>query len=113
MKPDVQRILTKLSKNKVELDSLKSLKKQMGFVEYAIKTTETNIKRLESDKKRAAGAQSLYNKSGTPRQLEKVISEIEQVVKDLGVDEPAQLTQAKKVVEKFNQVIKIYTKLGK
>ena len=113
MKPDVQRILTKLAKDKVELDSLKSLKKQMGFVEYAIKTTETNIKRLEYAKKNAASSQSLYNKSGTPRQLEKVISEIEQVVKDLGVDEPAQLTQAKKVVEKFNQVIKIYTKLGK
>tara|TARA_R110000796_G_C14234074_1_gene396360 strand:+ start:148 stop:489 length:342 start_codon:yes stop_codon:yes gene_type:complete len=113
MKPDVQRILAKLGKEKVELDSLKSLNKQMGFVEYAIKTTETNIKRLEIAKKSAASAQSLYNKSGTPRQLEKVISEIEQVVKDLGVDEPAKLTEAKKVVQKFKQIIKIYTKLGK
>tara|TARA_R110000787_G_scaffold273227_1_gene380868 strand:+ start:253 stop:609 length:357 start_codon:yes stop_codon:yes gene_type:complete len=84
MKPDVKRILTKLSKNKVELANISSFKKQVDKLEGEFKSALKRNININGDLLKNISdfeqVESKYIK------LDSDVKDIKKAFKDLGVD---------------------------
>ena len=107
MKPDVKKILTKLSENKIELaaaDKLKELKKEL--IDGIDRISKFSMAIREARNK---GSLELNRLDAVKRLAEKRIVTFDKAAKELGVDIP-EIQQLESIISEYEQIKKAASK---